>query len=223
MHHLPDEPERDDRGLPERWLAALAPRRLLAALVGTLKLAAALVYFVLDEATAAVGWLRRRFTPLAWYFNAVKRLAIALRRQGLGSPSPAVRAAVPFAALPFVLVPMGLLFPAKLYFLKFLVTAPLYALGGLLAAKLLSAVFVKNTWDILRRVGRRNALIARVDDQWQRLEAWAKATARAFAATLRASLAYRILRERAWRLRRLLQPVLARLVAQGRQLDRQVA
>jgi len=163
-------------------LHALSSERLKAPLVWrvataafeALKLLAALIYFVFDELGIVVKWLRLRFRPLDLYFDAIKRLAYVLRVRGLGSPDAGVRAATPYLTLPFVLIPISLLLPAKVYFLHLIAKSPLYAIPALLLAKLFSAIFVKQTWDILRPIGRRNPRIRAVDDRWQRLEQWAK-------------------------------------------------
>lgn len=195
------------------WGALL---RLLRAAGRATAYVLAALYFLLDEALASVRRLARYLAPLAWYFNAVKTMRNALRRHGMRHPSGWVRQATPFATLPFIIVPGLLLIPAKLYFAALLVTRPLYAGGGLVAAKFVSAIFVKGTWDILRPLARMSAVLAWFDDRWLALERWAKLTLREFKTWLRSSAAYRWLAESARSLRLRLALVLRPLLARAR-------
>jgi hypothetical protein len=156
----------------------------------SVKLVLALIYLLFDELGGFVRWLKERLPLLAWYFAAVQKLADTLEANGLQSPNAAVRRLTPYLTLPFLLLPVSIILPAKVLVLGAILHAQALAIPAFIILKFFGAVFVKQTWTILRPVGRRSNLIASIDDRWLALEQWARRTVRDFANAVRQTEAY---------------------------------
>jgi len=200
------QPQQDKSSPPKppkspHALRLSAWRRLWAIIAGpiwqVLKYVLAALYFILDETGRHVKRLATRFKPLRWYFGLIRLVRYQLTRHGLRSKTQLVRTAAPFATLPFILVPGLALIPLKLFLVAYILTKPLLGVAGIIAAKFFSAIFVKNTWDILRPVARRNTWLAWLDDYWQRLEGWAKGLMRDLKHRITDTPAFRLLAKRA--------------------------
>jgi hypothetical protein len=200
------QPQQDKSSPPkaQEKAQALRPsafRRLWSISAGPiwqiLKYVLAALYFILDETGRHVKRLAIRFKPLRWYFGLIRLVRYHLTRHGLRSQTQFVRTATPFATLPFILVPGLALIPLKLLLVAYILTKPLLGVAGIIAAKFFSAIFVKNTWDILRPVARRNPWIAWLDDYWQRLEGWAKNLMRDLKHRITQTHAFRLMANRA--------------------------
>ena len=199
-----------------RRLSALAWTVTVGPVWTVLKYTLAGLYFLLDETGAHVKRLAQYLKPLQLYFRLIKLARLQLARQGLRSKNAAIRLATPFATLPFILVPGLALIPLKLFLVAYMLTKPLLALSGIVAAKFFSAVFVKNTWDILRPVARRNAWIAWADDYWQWMEMWAKGLMRDLKARITALPGYRLIATTAKLLSRWIRALVRTIAYSGR-------
>ena len=139
-----------------------------------LKLILVFVYIILDEFGGIVRWIKKFLIPLQWYFALVQKIADGIAK-GLNSQTPMIRKITPLVTLPFLILPISIVLPAKLMLVKMIATHPIYVIPAFITVKFFGAVFVKETWKIMRPIGRHNSLIAKADDRWQQLENWAKA------------------------------------------------
>ncbi len=159
-----------------------------------IKVLLALIVLIFDELGGFVRWLRQYVKPLEWYFVLIQRLANFLMTC-LKSPNLFVRTIAPYLALPFLILPMSVIIPAKILLLRMIAVQPLAAIPAFLVVKLFGAIFIKETWNILRPVGRHSRVIAVVDNQWLRLESWTRRTLQDFTRKIKATKVFREVRE----------------------------
>ena len=218
----PPEDNRPPQTAPRQWQLLLGRAWAISAgpIWNVLKYVLAALYFLFDETGQHVKRLAARFKPLRWYFGLIKLVRLQLTRRGLRSKTPLIRDATPFATLPFILVPGLALIPLKLFLVAYMLSKPLLGIAGIVAAKFFSAIFVKNTWDILRPVARRNNWLAWADDHWQWIEHWAKTLMSDLKSCITSLPGYQLIAAQARQLARWVKPQAITLARRARIIAR---